>query len=273
MKSNILLRTLSGIVYVAVMVGCLVGGRNTYCVLFAVITALLLNEFNHLLAEHRLARVNNTVSMVSGVYLFLAFFLYSSDMTSGTVFVPYILSLVFVLVSGLYTGQENPIATWAYSFAGQVFVALPMSLMNVLAFNGFYECTLPLALFVFLWLSDTGAFCFGCALGKKIPFKLFPSISPNKTWAGSVGGAIASMAGATCFYLLSDSGSLLFWLGFGLTVCVFGTWGDLIESQFKRQLGIKDSGNFMPGHGGILDRFDSALLAIPASVVYVSLVM
>ncbi len=273
MKSNILLRTVSGIVYVAVMVGCLVGGRNTYCVLFAVITALLLNEFNRLLAEHRLARVNNTVSVVSGVYLFLAVFLHVSDMAGNAVFVPYILSLVFVLVSGLYSGQENPVATWAYSFAGQVFVALPLSLMNVLAFNGFYDCTLPLALFVLLWLNDTGAYCFGCALGRRIPYRLFPSVSPKKTWAGSVGGGIAVLLGATCFHCLSGSGSLLFWYGFGLTVCVSGTWGDLVESQFKRQLGIKDSGSFMPGHGGVLDRFDSALLAIPASVAYVSLVM
>ncbi len=273
MKSNILQRTLSGLVYVAVMVGCLIAGRDTYCVLFAVITALLLNEFNHLLAEHHLARVNNTVSIISGVYLFLAMFLYSSEMVDGVIFAPYILSLVFVLVSGLYSGHEAPVATWAYSFAGQVFIALPLSLMNLLAFNGFYDYVLPLALFVFLWLSDTGAYCFGCALGKKIPYKLFPSISPNKTWAGSIGGGITVLLGATCFYLITESGSLLFWLGFGLTVCVAGTWGDLVESQFKRQLGIKDSGNFMPGHGGVLDRFDSSLLAIPASVVYILMVL
>lgn len=272
MKSNVVIRTLSGLVYIGVMIGCLVGGQNTYCVLFALITAILLNEFNTLLSEHNIAQVNNTISIVSGVYLFLAFYLYCSNMLGGVVFVPYVISLMFVLVSGLYTKQEKPIATWAYSFAGQLFVALPVSLMSVLAFNEIYDHTLPLALFVFLWLNDTGAYCFGSTLGKKIPYKLFPSVSPKKSWIGSIGGGLTVLLGAACFWYLCDNGSLLFWLGLGLTVCVFGTWGDLVESQFKRQLGIKDSGKFMPGHGGALDRFDSGLLAIPAAVVYVGLV-
>lgn len=272
MKSNLVLRALSGLVYVGVMIGCLLGGPNTYCVLFALITAVLLNEFNLLLAEHGLAQVNNTVSVVSGVYLFLAMYLFCSDMMGAVVFVPYVLSIMFTLISGLYSKQENSIAAWAYSFAGQLYVALPVSLLSVLAFNDVYDSTLPLALFVFLWLNDTGAYCFGCSLSGKIPYKLFPSVSPNKSWIGSVGGGITVLAGATCFYCFVDNGSLLFWYGFGLTVCAFGTWGDLVESQFKRQLGIKDSGRFLPGHGGALDRFDSALLAIPATVVYVSLI-
>ena len=269
--SNVLARTLSVVLYVVVVVGCLIGGMSTYCVLFAIITALLLNEFNTLLSRHNIAKVNNTVSVVSGVYLFLAMYLYNSAMMGEVVFVPYVLSLIFMLVSGLYLPQGNVVSNWAYGFAGQFYVALPMSLMNVLAFNQIYDYTLPLALFVFLWLNDTGAYCFGCSLGKKIPYKLFPSVSPKKSWIGSVGGGLVVLVGAACFFWFGGSGSLLFWLGLGLVVCVFGTWGDLVESQFKRQLGIKDSGNFMPGHGGVLDRFDSALLAIPAAVVYIFL--
>ena len=271
MKSNVVIRALSGLLYVGVMIGCLLGGQNTYCVLFAVITAILLNEFNTLLEQHGLALVNNTVTVISGVYLFLAMFLFCSGLLGAVVFVPYLLSMMFVLISGLYIKQTNPISTWAYSFAGQMFIALPMSLMNALAFNEMYDYVLPLALFVLLWLNDTGAYCFGCSLSKKIPYKLFPSVSPKKSWVGSVGGGITVLAGAWCFYYFCGNGSLLFWLGFGLVVCVFGTWGDLIESQFKRQLGIKDSGKFMPGHGGALDRFDSALMAIPASVIYITL--
>lgn len=272
MKSNLVIRALSGLAYVVVMVGCLVLGMNTYCVLFAVITAVLLNEFNTLLANHGIAYVNNMVTVTSGVYLFLAMFLYVADFASAIVFLPYVLSFLFIIISGLYTKQGNPVANWAYSFAGQLYVALPMSLLNVLAFNGMYDYILPLAVFVFLWLNDTGAYCFGCSLSKKIPYKLFPSVSPNKSWVGSVGGAITVMIGACCFYYILGKEDLWFWIGFGLTVCVFGTWGDLVESQLKRQLGIKDSGKFLPGHGGALDRFDSALLAIPAAVVYVALV-
>lgn len=267
--SNLITRTLSGILYVAAMVGCLIWGMNSYCILFAIITAVLLNEFNTLLEEHKIAQVNNTVSVVSGVYLFIAFFLYNSSMVGAVVFAPYLLSLLFVIISGLYFKQENPIANWAYTYAGQIFIALPMALMNILAFNQIYDYILPLALFVCLWLNDTGAYCFGCTLSKKIPYKLFPSVSPKKSWIGSIGGGLTVLGGSVAFYYLSGNGSLLFWLGFGLTVCVFGTWGDLVESQFKRHIGIKDSGKFLPGHGGALDRFDSALLAIPAAVIYI----
>ena len=267
--SNLIIRTLSGIVYVGAVVGCLLGGMNSFCILFAVITAVLLNEFNELLAEHEIANVNNTVSVVSGVYLFIAFYCYNAGTTSAAIFAPYILSLLFIIISGLYIKQSEPIANWAYTFAGHIFIALPMALTNVLAFNQIYSHTLPLAVFVFLWLSDSGAYCFGCTLGRKIPYKLFPSVSPNKSWVGSIGGGLTVMAGAYAFYYFTEDNSLLFWLGLGLTVCVFGTWGDLVESQLKRHLGIKDSGKFLPGHGGALDRFDSALLAIPAAVVYI----
>ena len=292
--TNTLIRTFSGIAFVAIIVGCLLLGMTTYCIIFAIITAVLLNEFNELLLEHDIAQVNNTVSIISGVYLFIAFFLTCSGSVGLVAFAPYILSLLFVLICGLYNPQTSnfkPQTYWAYTFAGQLYIALPMALLNVLAFNQIYSPILPLAVFIFLWLNDTGAYCFGCTLGRKIKFqfsmfngqwsithKLFPSLSPKKTWVGSIGGAIVVLLGAWAFHaimvngqLSMVNGSLLFWLGLVLTVCVFGTWGDLVESQLKRTLGIKDSGSFLPGHGGALDRFDSSLLAIPAATAYVLL--
>ena len=104
---------------------------------------------------------------------------------------------------------------------------------------------------------------------------LFPRISPAKSWEGSIGGAIFVMAAAAGISTwLNANGydtagmSTLQWMGLGLVIVIFGTWGDLVESLFKRTIGIKDSGNILPGHGGMLDRFDSSLLAIPAAVVY-----
>ena len=126
----------------------------------------------------------------------------------------------------------------------------------------------PLAVFLFLWSSDTGAYCVGSLLGRKIPYKLFPSISPKKSWEGSIGGATfciaASFALAHFFPIMSTAA----WVGMALIVVLFGTWGDLTESLMKRHLGIKDSGNILPGHGGVLDRFDSTIMAVPAAVVY-----
>jgi phosphatidate cytidylyltransferase len=161
----------------------------------------------------------------------------------------------------------------------QMYIAIPFSLLNVLAFTAtpdgrvMFNTILPLSVFVFLWMNDTGAYCVGSLLGRH---KLFPRISPGKSWEGSVGGAIVVLlvAWAIHYFLLDPDHtgkamlSLIEWLGLGLVVVIFGTWGDLVESLFKRTLGIKDSGNILPGHGGMLDRFDSSLLAIPAAVVY-----
>ena len=121
-------------------------------------------------------------------------------------------------------------------------------------------------------MNDTGAYLCGSLWGKH---KLFPRISPGKSWEGSIGGGILVMAIAILIWYLTElydvnelSLNAFEWAGLGLTVVIFGTWGDLIESLFKRTLGIKDSGTILPGHGGMLDRFDSSLLAIPAAVVY-----
>ena len=269
--NNLTKRLLSGIVYVAVFVGCILYGPTSFCILFAVITALALNEYNELMATFGRGTVNNTVSIISGVFLFAATFCTASGATSILFFLPYLLSLLFMLVSELYFKRTDPIADWTQAFFGQIYIALPFALLNILAFHGGkgYSGILPLAAFVFLWMNDTGAYCFGSLLHKKIPYKLFERISPNKSWIGFVGGIVMVLVAAVVFYHLTDTDyTLLRWMGFGLTVAVFGTWGDLVESLIKRNLGIKDSGKFLPGHGGVLDRFDSALLAIPASVIY-----
>ena len=154
----------------------------------------------------------------------------------------------------------------------QLYVALPCALLNVLAFHNdpaassvSYNPILPLSIFVFIWLSDTGAYCVGSLIGKH---RLFERISPKKSWEGSIGGAVFSIASSFIFAHYYDFMSVGQWAGLAVVVVIFGTWGDLTESLMKRQLGIKDSGNILPGHGGMLDRFDSALMAIPAAVCY-----
>ena len=198
-------------------------------------------------------------------------------MPTGAVFIPYLLTIVYLFISELYSGNGNAIDNWAYTMLGQMYVALPFSTINVLAFNAtyggqtVYNYIIPLSVFVFLWANDTGAYCSGSLFGKH---KLFPRISPGKTWEGSIGGAVLVLAiAALAHYFLpqieeSAGLSMPQWMGLGLVIVVFGTWGDLVESLFKRTLGIKDSGNILPGHGGMLDRFDSSLMAMPAAVVY-----
>ena len=228
-------------------------------------------EYAGLVNERPAVTINRFICTVAGVYFFYAMTYFCSDLYGGAaksvVFIPYLVTVVYLLVSELYAKQEDPINNWAYTMLSQMYIALPFSLLNVLAFtatpNGHisFNTLLPLSVFVF---------CVGSLLGRH---KLFPRISPGKSWEGCIGGAVFVLAAA---YLISeyiDMGILntLQWLGLGLVVVVvvvFGTWGDLVESLFKRTLGIKDSGNILPGHGGMLDRFDSSLLAIPAAVVY-----
>ena len=274
--NNFIARTITGILFVATIVVCFLN-PTAMIFLFALVTGLTVWEFTGLVNDRSGVAVNRFISTVAGVYFFLAMAGTCSGFTSSTVFIPYLITIIYLLVAELYAKQEDPIHDWAYTMMSQMYVVLPFSLLNMLAFRAapegsMYVYTLPLSVFVFLWVNDTGAYCCGSLFGKH---KLFPRISPGKSWEGSIGGGVFVIAAAALVWYLTDTYDMnptgmgmLEWMGLGLTVVVFGTWGDLVESLFKRTLGIKDSGNILPGHGGMLDRFDSSLLAIPAAVVY-----
>lgn len=274
--NNFVARTITGILFVATIVVCFLN-PTAMIFLFALVTGLTVWEFTGLVNDRLGVTVNRFISTVAGVYFFLAMAGTCSGFTSSTVFIPYLITIVYLLIAELYAKQEDPIHDWAYTMMSQMYVVLPFSLLNMLAFRAapegiMYIYTLPLSVFVFLWVNDTGAYCCGSLFGKH---KLFPRISPGKSWEGSIGGGIFVLAAAALVWYLTDSYDMnptgmdmWEWMGLGLVVVVFGTWGDLVESLFKRTLGIKDSGNILPGHGGMLDRFDSSLLAIPAAVVY-----
>lgn len=267
--NNFIKRTLSGILFVALFVACILYNASTFCVLFAVMTALAIDEFCRIVEEHGIARPNRTVCVMAGVYLFLSCFLYNTRGLPAVVFMPYLFSLFFILISELYQKGENPVANWAYAFASQVYIALPFALLNgMINTESGYSGLLPLSIFIFLWLNDTGAYIAGSLLHKKIPYKLAPRISPHKTWIGSIGGVIVVLAAGAVLHHFTQTGTIWIWMGLGMTVSIFGTYGDLVESLLKRSFGMKDSGKFLPGHGGVLDRFDSALIAIPAATIY-----
>ncbi len=276
---NFLIRAITGILFVAIVVTCFLDPR-AMVLLFALVTGLTVWEFTGLVNERENVLVNRFICTVAGVYFFFAVAYFCSDVYGGSaksmVFIPYLVTIVYLLVAELYGKQPDPINNWAYTMLSQMYIALPFSLINVLAFTAtpdgriMFNTILPLSVFVFLWVNDTGAYCVGSLLGRH---KLFPRISPGKSWEGSIGGGLLVVALAWVYGWYESSQGMGFlnewqWAGLGLVVVIFGTWGDLVESLFKRTLGIKDSGNILPGHGGMLDRFDSSLLAIPAAVVY-----
>ena len=271
---NLILRTITGVIFVAVLVASFMYPLAMVA-LFALITGLTIWEFTGLVNQRKGVQVNRFINSVAGIFLFLAMAVHSMNLDQYSLaFVPFLITLIYLLVAELYLKAEDPINNWAYTMMAQLYIALPFSLLNVLAFR--FDMSdapylLPLSVFIFLWTNDTGAYCCGSLLGRH---KLFPRISPGKSWEGSIGGGLL-VVGVACLiawytdqHAIDTHLTMLQWAGLGLTVVVFGTWGDLVESLFKRTLGVKDSGNILPGHGGMLDRFDSSLLAIPAAVVY-----
>ena len=273
---NFIIRTITGIIFVAAIVASFLR-PEAMVLLFSIVTGMTIWEFTGLVNEREHVTVNRFICTVAGVYFFYAMTYFCSDLYAGVaksvVFIPYLVTIVYLLIAELYLRQDDPVQDWAYTMLSQMYIALPFSLLNVLAFtaNGSgmvaFNTLLPLSVFVFLWVNDTGAYCVGSLLGRH---KLFPRISPGKSWEGSIGGAVFVLVAAWAIsYFLDDVMLNLYeWLGLGLVVVIFGTWGDLVESLFKRTLGVKDSGSILPGHGGMLDRFDSSLLAIPAAVIY-----
>lgn len=277
---NLITRTITGVIFVAVIVTCFFR-PETMILVFALVTGLSVWEYTGLINAHADGTVNRFITTAAGVYLFFAMAGYCSGITPPAVFIPYLLTVVYLFISELYLGAPNAINNWAYTMLSQMYIALPFSVINVLAFRTdaagdlHFTSLLPLSVFIFLWINDTGAYVSGTLLGKH---KLFPRISPHKSWEGSIGGGLLVLAVAALMGWMEQSGAVAMdnayfsipkWMGLGLVVVLFGTWGDLVESLFKRTLGIKDSGSLLPGHGGMLDRFDSSLMALPAAVIYI----
>ena len=273
---NFIQRAITGVIFVAVLIGCIIGGPLSFGILFCLINALATVEFCQLMNQQEDVQVNRNICTLGSIALFLCFFFYGMNPAETGIFIPYLAILIYLFISELYLKKKNPINNWAYAMFSQLYVALPFALLNVLAFqtdgttsDSQYLFILPLSIFIFNWVNDTGAYCTGMLLGKH---PLFKRISPKKSWEGSIGGCAFSIAAAFALAHFFPIMSTAKWVGMGITVVIFGTWGDLTESLMKRQLGIKDSGNILPGHGGMLDRFDSAIMAIPAAVVYLYLI-
>ena len=273
-------RALTGLFFVIVLAAAIIGGATTFFVLFALISALCTREFCSIItaSSKNEVRLQPFILMTASLYLFVAFTFYGRGAQGAEIFVPYLILLMGILVRELYLKQPDPIGNWAYAMLSQLYIALPFALLSPLSLlfdpktgTVTYYYSIPLCIFIFLWMNDTGAFCLGSLFGKH---RLFERISPKKSWEGFWGGLVVSVASGISVSYAPQTNNLTMgeWTGLALVVSVFGTWGDLVESFLKRQLGLKDSGKMLPGHGGMLDRFDSSLLAIPAAMCYLYLI-
>lgn len=281
MKNNFIQRAITGIIFVGVLIGCILGGPISFTLLFALITALTIHEFGVIISKQLDVEINKPICMLAGVFLFFGF-AYLGVMPGQTeILIPYLFLIIYLLVSELYLKKKNPLNNWAYAMMSQIYIALSFAMLNVLAYHSIgnegelsnyqvqYNPILPLSIFIFTWINDTGAYCTGMLFGKH---RLFERISPKKSWEGSIGGGVFSIIAAIVMAHYFPFMPISIWIGLALTVVIFGTLGDLTESLLKRTIGIKDSGNILPGHGGMLDRFDSTLMAVPAAVVYLYII-
>ena len=267
--SNFWQRLLTGIVFLVVLISGILLSQWTFAILFAAVESLALWEF------YRIGRQGGyrplaVYGIVGGLATFVLSFLASAQII-GTQFLA-LAAILFIpiFITVLFGRYDNPITTIAYTFYGLVYIALPFALISPIAFHaGGYQGILILGMFIIIWVNDTGAYCFGVTLGRH---HMFERISPKKTWEGFIGGALAAVGAslllAKFFAVLTQPQ----WIVVALLTVTFGTLGDLAESQLKRTVGIKDSSNILPGHGGILDRFDSIILAIPVIFAYLQFV-
>lgn len=272
--NNFITRTLSAIVYAGLVIGgilvqpiCFGGHPLLFGILFMIVSTLAVREFHALVGSDIKTM---TYAMMSNALLYSTlYFLFFGDWIWRGLLVAYIAIMLLALISHLFRPQVQPIQSWGNLCAGQVMIALPFALMNGVLMHSKW---LMLALFILLWVNDSGAYIVGSLMAKRKGgnHKMFPRVSPAKSWEGLIGGFVFDLIVGYVFFRIGWMGdmTLMNSLLFALAGGVFGTLGDLMESLFKRTLGVKDSGKFMPGHGGVLDRFDSLLLAVPVTYFF-----
>lgn len=267
--SNFLTRTITGTLFVIVLIGSILWNKYSFTLLFLLITLFGTWEF-YKLSE----RGDNKPQKITGTILAGILFLSNASIPLGicnfSILIINIPLLFLIFIVELYLKANNPFRNIAFTILGIVYVALPFSLLNHMVYqNNAYDPQLLLGFLFIIWANDTGAYIFGSWLGKR---KLFERISPKKSWEGSIGGALCSfiVAGVIANYFTGIT--MIDWLVVAGILVVTGTLGDLIESLYKRSKNAKDSGTILPGHGGILDRFDSLLLSSPFVFTYLLLI-
>ncbi len=261
-------RSLTGIAFAIVLISCIYFSQYSFAALMLLIVYLAVNEFHSLITG---VKQQTVLGSISAFTLFITNFLYAAKLFSAEILLLNLLILVVIPIVELYKSSTKPFENIGILYIELLYLALPFSLLNYVVFmqNAEYSPYVLLAFVFMIWASDTGAYLVGSQIGRT---PLFKKHSPKKTVEGSLGGLLLTFLVAYLFFKYLGILSLTDWLVIAGIVVVFGTLGDLIESMLKRSLNVKDSGTILPGHGGILDRFDSIILAAPVVFIYLQII-
>ncbi|HOF98184.1 MAG: phosphatidate cytidylyltransferase [Paludibacteraceae bacterium] len=263
--NEMLKRAISGFIYVGLIVTSILVHPLAFAFVFGILTYCALHEFYKITYRPSDIEVPISLASMGGLLLFVSTFLFKSGFSSPLIFSYYAIFVIWMFIRELFLKKSNPIHNWAYFILGQVMVALPMSLLIFILFVDGYQPMLLLSIFILTWLNDTGAYLIGVKFGRH---RFFEHISPKKTWEGFFGGIFFSLTGGFILSLFIAELSIFQWLALCFITVLAATLGDLTESLLKRTLNIKDSGNLLPGHGGLLDRLDSMLLVSPFVLIF-----
>lgn len=270
---DIITRAGAGIIYILVILLGLLGGRFSFLAVFGVILAFGLFEFYRMVEKDTSHAISKIFNILMGVIIFISVFLYLEGINTSLLPVFILTYLLILIASAIFLRRYDVLHGIIYSVFGQIYITMPLSLLMFISYSPFvveneYSWVPVLALFVFLWVNDTAAYFIGSLIGRH---KLIEHISPKKSIEGFIAGILFTMLASLIFTRLYPDFPTAFWMGLAVVVALFGTLGDLFESLIKRTCSVKDAGDLIPGHGGILDRIDSLLVAVPAVFLYLLL--
>ena len=259
--NDIVLRAGTGAIFIGLIIGGIAYSEFTSVIVLSLFAVLGLEEYYRLFKSKKMVAPTKSVGMAGGLSLLLIAILVRWEVVAPKIMIVGLPLLFIAFLPELYAKSKTPITNVAVTTFGWIYVLLPMYLIiNLRSLNPEVSgWILPIGMFLIIWTNDTFAYLSGRFFGKT---KLFERISPKKTWEGTVGGIIFALAAAYLVAYFSEM-DILFWLPAALIISVFSIYGDLFESLIKRSLNIKDTGTILPGHGGILDRFDASLFAAP----------
>jgi phosphatidate cytidylyltransferase len=266
-------RSITAVVFAALVVSSIMVHHLFFAVLFLLVTVLGLFEFYKLLKSIDVYP-NKFSGILSGIVLFVTNALVAYGYAEFRILMINFIVIFFIFFIELFQKHSKPFSDITFAVFGLIYIALPFSLLNYLPNPtlepGIRFPGLLMGFFVIVWINDTGAYIVGSLIGKR---RLFPRHSPKKSWEGAIGGAFFSLIAGLVISRFCEVITTIDWLAISLIIVVFSTYGDLFESMFKRSLKIKDSGSILPGHGGILDRFDGVFFAAPFVLVYLVAVL